>query len=260
MAEAARTLEIFLNDRACVKIGACLGEIGGMGLKRSVTESEKFEKKQKIVAAARAAFEYLSFHDISMSFLAERTGLAKGTIYLYFETKESVFLAVLAHEIRNWFDTMHQSPHLDLIVHSGFQSPQNAEKIAGILAEATKKNMKMVELFAFLKPVLEEKISSTELSEFKDQVKEQMAAWSKILVSKGWFSHEKFAMRFVFQAYAGLIGMYQLSSISKYEADLSKMESQRNEFYLMLNTLLQTLFLGLQSGSFQNQSPEVQAL
>lgn len=229
-----------------------------MGLKRSVTESEKSEKKCKIVAAARAAFEYLSFHDISMSFLAERTGLAKGTIYLYFETKESVFLSVLAHEIRNWFLNMHESPDLDFILQSGPNSPMIPEKIAALLAGATKKNPKMVELLAFLKPVWEEKISSREWAEFKDQVKAQMTEFSKILVSKGWFSHEKFAMRFVFQAYTGLIGMYQMSSISKYEGDTSKSDAQRNEFYLMLNTLLQTLFLGTQASrapSLSTQTP-----
>ncbi|MEI8027315.1 MAG: TetR/AcrR family transcriptional regulator [Pseudomonadota bacterium] len=231
-----------------------------MGLKRSVTDAEKLEKKSKIVAAARAAFEYLSFHDISMSFLAERTGLAKGTIYLYFDTKESVFLSVLAHEIRNWFLSMHQSPDLDFIFLSGPNSPMIPEKIAAIFASATKKNPKMVELLAFLKPVLEEKIPSREWVEFKDQVKAQMVEFSKILVSKGWFSHEKFAMRFVFQAYTGLIGMYQMSAISKYEGDSSKSDTQRNEFYLMLNTLLQTLFLGAQASRTPSLSTQTPAL
>ena len=231
-----------------------------MGLKRSVTESEKLEKKCKIVAAARAAFEYLSFHDISMSFLAERTGLAKGTIYLYFETKESVFLSVLAHEIRNWFLSMHQNPDLDFLFQSGPNSPMIPEKIAAIFAGSTKNNPKMVELLAFLKPVLEEKISPPEWAHFKDQVKAQMMEFSKILVSKGWFSHEKFAMRFVFQAYTGLIGMYQMSSISKYEGDSSKSAAQRNEFYLMLHTLLQTLYLGLQAGRTSNVSPQTPTL
>ena len=227
-----------------------------MGLKRSVTESEKMDKKSKIVAAARAAFEYLSFHDISMSFLAERTGLAKGTIYIYFETKESVFLSVLGHEIRNWFLSMHQSPDLDFILKSDTKPHLISEKMASIFAAATKKNPKMVELLAFLKPVLEEKISAKEWAEFKDQVKDQMVEFSKTLVAFGWFPHEKFAMRFVFQAYTGLIGMYQLSSISKYEGDSTKSEAQRAEFYLMLNTLLQTLFLGIQASRAPNPSTQ----
>ena len=224
-----------------------------MGLKRSVTDAEKSEKKCKIMAAARVAFEHLSFHDISMSFLADRTGLAKGTIYLYFETKESVFLAVLAHELKNWFMALHQNLETDVVAVE--KSSQNdAEKLVSAFKVATRKNLKMVELFAFLKPVLDEKISSPEMSQFKSQVQKHMSDLSKILTAKGYFAHEKLANRYVVQSFTALIGTYQLSSISKYESDLIKYDAQRDEFFMMLGTLLQAIFLGSQRNFATHQS------
>jgi hypothetical protein len=69
---------------------------------------------------------------------------------------------------------------------------------------------------------------------------------SKILTAKGFFAHEKLANRYVVQSFTALIGTYQLSSISKYETDLVKYEAQENEFFMMLGTLLQAIFLGSQ--------------
>jgi hypothetical protein len=66
------------------------------------------------------------------------------------------------------------------------------------------------------------------------------------LTAKGFFAHEKLANRYVVQSFTALIGTYQLSSISKYEADLVKYEAQKNEFFMMLGTLLQAIFLGSQ--------------
>ena len=44
-----------------------------------------------------------------MAYLAEKTRLAKGTLYLYFPTKESLYLSICEEELDAWLDTVHES-------------------------------------------------------------------------------------------------------------------------------------------------------
>lgn len=54
------------------------------------------EKRAQILAAARTEFLARGFKGASIEEIAHRAGIAKGTVYLYFESKEAVFHAVLA--------------------------------------------------------------------------------------------------------------------------------------------------------------------
>jgi AcrR family transcriptional regulator len=51
-------------------------------------------------------FQDLTFAAFTMAALAREAGLAKGTLYLYFRTKEELFLALLENGFGAWFDSM----------------------------------------------------------------------------------------------------------------------------------------------------------
>lgn len=71
--------------------------------KRVVRSSDKDLKKLQILEVAARLFETNSFTEISMSSVAQKASLAKGTLYLYFETKEELALGVLAAQYQDWF-------------------------------------------------------------------------------------------------------------------------------------------------------------
>jgi AcrR family transcriptional regulator len=73
---------------------------------RAVRQEQKIERRQAILAAARVLFERTPYPDISMQQVAGHAALAKGTLYLYFKTKEELFLALLEQELAGWFDEM----------------------------------------------------------------------------------------------------------------------------------------------------------
>ncbi len=52
-------------------------------------------RHEEILEAARNAFAKGGFHDTSVEEIARRAGLAKGTIYLYYPSKEALYLAAL---------------------------------------------------------------------------------------------------------------------------------------------------------------------
>ncbi|NIP39659.1 MAG: TetR/AcrR family transcriptional regulator [Candidatus Dadabacteria bacterium] len=56
---------------------------------------KKLSKKEDIIKAAARLFSEKSFHDVKMDEIAEELGIAKGTIYLYFKSKEKLYLEIL---------------------------------------------------------------------------------------------------------------------------------------------------------------------
>jgi AcrR family transcriptional regulator len=53
-----------------------------------------------ILAAARAVFARLGYTDTGVEDIASQAGIAKGTLYLYFPSKEKVYLAALLEDAR----------------------------------------------------------------------------------------------------------------------------------------------------------------
>jgi TetR/AcrR family transcriptional regulator len=63
--------------------------------KQSRKEIEKESRKADIIDTAAQLFSQKGFHDVKMDEIAERVGLSKGTIYLYFENKEALFFSII---------------------------------------------------------------------------------------------------------------------------------------------------------------------
>ncbi len=53
------------------------------------------EKRRRLIAAAARAFARIGFGETNVDVIARDAGVAKGTVYLYFENKRALFLAVL---------------------------------------------------------------------------------------------------------------------------------------------------------------------
>jgi AcrR family transcriptional regulator len=53
------------------------------------------ERKAQILEAAKESFTERGFHKTRMSDIAEASGLSKGTLYWYFESKDAIILSLL---------------------------------------------------------------------------------------------------------------------------------------------------------------------
>jgi AcrR family transcriptional regulator len=71
---------------------------------RATTDLAKKERCAAVLSSAALLFASREFDDVSMAEIAKGAGLAKGTVYLYFKTKEALFLRLLSDEMRAWFD------------------------------------------------------------------------------------------------------------------------------------------------------------
>jgi AcrR family transcriptional regulator len=71
--------------------------------RRATSPDAKEARRQQIMAAADELLEGWSFADITMDRIADRGGVAKGTLYLYFRTKEALFLALYEDRLGAWY-------------------------------------------------------------------------------------------------------------------------------------------------------------
>src|SRR6185436_5575120 len=74
---------------------------------RARKHEDKQARRQDILDAARALVaEGAPFERIMVADVAERAGIAKGTVYLYFKTKEELLLALLEQLLDAWFPAL----------------------------------------------------------------------------------------------------------------------------------------------------------
>lgn len=59
------------------------------------SDRAKQERRRQIVAAAKAVFAEAGYHGASIHAIIERAQIARGTFYLYFESKAAVFDSIL---------------------------------------------------------------------------------------------------------------------------------------------------------------------
>jgi AcrR family transcriptional regulator len=74
--------------------------------RRAVLPEDKSERRAAIVRAAQDLLGRAPMGAFSVEALARRAGLAKGTVYLYFGTREEVLLAVHGEHARRLFDAV----------------------------------------------------------------------------------------------------------------------------------------------------------
>jgi AcrR family transcriptional regulator len=58
-------------------------------------ERAKLERRRQILGAAKAVFAEAGYHGASINAIIERAQIARGTFYLYFESKSAVFDSIL---------------------------------------------------------------------------------------------------------------------------------------------------------------------
>ncbi len=75
--------------------------------KRAVSPEQKEQRRLDILASARDLFDQSNNYDsLLMKHIAENIDLTKGTLYLYFKTKEEVFLALYMSELKQVSDAI----------------------------------------------------------------------------------------------------------------------------------------------------------
>ena len=84
---------------------------------------EIIARKADIIEAAAKLFSEKDFHEVSMDKIAEEVGLSKGTLYLYFKNKESLFFSIIKERTNILFQ------RLETVISSGEPFQERLEKL-----------------------------------------------------------------------------------------------------------------------------------
>ena len=69
---------------------------------RARSDEQKALRRHAVLTAAETYFLEVGFEAFSMAQLAKKTGLVKGTLYLYFKTREELFLTLYEQSLIRW--------------------------------------------------------------------------------------------------------------------------------------------------------------
>jgi len=70
--------------------------------RRARSDEQKALRRQAVLESAETYFREVGYEAVSMAQLAKNTGVAKGTLYLYFKTREELFLSLYEQSLVRW--------------------------------------------------------------------------------------------------------------------------------------------------------------
>jgi AcrR family transcriptional regulator len=177
------------------------------GFKRAVTEEQKIERRQKILDSAKHLFEQADFQAIAITQIAQRAGIAKGSVFLYFKTKEELFLVLTLQELEAWnddFDRRLERMQPGKSVKSG--------ELSRLIDSTLLKNTLLVRLLAMVNIILEQNVGYDEAHRFKSALLKRAGKTGFLLEKTIGFFKKGDGIKFYLYLYILIVGLNQTSN------------------------------------------------
>jgi AcrR family transcriptional regulator len=135
---------------------------------RARTETDKSARREAILAVVTESLDSRPLSGVTMAEIAQRCGLAKGTLYLYYETKEELFLATLQSELSAWYDAITGEVQ--------GRGTIDARSFAGIVVSTLAQRRALSDLLPQLRPILEQPTLPRKTADrFRETTRERMS-------------------------------------------------------------------------------------
>lgn len=125
---------------------------------RAIDDSEKAARRDTLLNAAKTLFLEQQPSLPSVQAIASRAGLAKGTVYLYFSSKEEIFISLLGHMYEDLLEQMNEVAE---------KASDPVEEMVESIVAYTQENPHFLPLASMASTVLEQNISDQHLMAFK---------------------------------------------------------------------------------------------
>ena len=175
--------------------------------RRAISNEQKEERRQAILDAALQLFQETSYEAVNIAGVAEKADIAKGTIYLYFKTKEELFLALLAQEFEAWFDEAD-----DLLKE--IQTTQGictVDELISLVGRSLENRPTLIRLTAILHAILEKNIEFSPALSFKQMLLARILQTGALLETCFPFLEPGQGVYVVMHTYVLIIGVQQLA-------------------------------------------------
>ncbi len=123
-------------------------------------------RRAGLLAAAAQRFEQVGFEGTTMADVAAAAGVSKGATYLYFPSKESLFLKLLLLDLGDWAKGVEE--RIDA------SRGRSSRTVARALAEELAARPRLLQLLSLLHPVLETGADPPSIVAFKRSLLERL--------------------------------------------------------------------------------------
>lgn len=208
--------------------------------KRAVLEKDKLSKRTTILQSAAFLLQKKDWAELSMDEVAKRAKIAKGTLYLYFPTKEDLCLRVHNADYEAWF--------LDMEAFLTETKIIDADIFSKWFVESMDRHVRFLKLLPIVPTILEKNASVETIREFKRSLKEQIFRILPLLIQTFPFLNEKSGFLFLMQCHALAVGSWSHGFPSNQVKEAVK-EDGLDMFVLDYKSFLRTSILTLLNGN-----------
>ena len=211
---------------------------------RARKDEDKEARRQLILDEALALYTATSYAEVKMADVAERAKLAKGTVFLYFPTKEALFLALLEEQLFAWFNRLEER------LAQG-EEQWTGPRLARSVAESLQGEEPLTRLMARLQTVLEQNVTSEQVRGFKQRLLEAVVRSGTLVEKRLPFLAPGQGVRFLLHVNALVVGLRQMADLAPVVREVFEatphLAPLRVDFTRELTDSLTTLLRGLES-------------
>lgn len=208
---------------------------------RARSQADKDVRRTQLIEAATRLFAHASFEAVTVARVAEAAGVAKGTAYIYFATKESLFLELVRAELTQWLASL-------TLKLKRLRSTQPAHAVPAAMARSLAERPVLRRLLVLLHAVIEPNIDEASARDFKLFLRDLLAEAGTAIAHKIPGLSGEDAMTLVLQTHALVISITQLADpppvIARVIAANASLQSMRLDFEPFLAETLRTLVRG----------------
>lgn len=170
---------------------------------RARKQEDKLARREAILAVAAHALGRRQYASVTMAAIAEQCGLAKGTLYLYFDSKEELFLATLEGELAAWFDRLGAA-----MLAAKRMTPR---AFAELVAKSLVLHETLADLLPLLHTVLEQNVRLEAALRFKQLLRDRVTMGGELVEAVVEGMRPGDGVRLLLRTHALVVGLRQVS-------------------------------------------------
>ena len=164
-------------------------------------------RKEEIIAACAALYEEKGFKDTTIKDIGEAITLTRTGIYIYFETKEEIFLALLEREYDAWVSEMREI--------MARKTAMTRNDVAEVLAGTLTNHPRLLRLLSMNLYEMEANSRLERLVEFKKSFGASLETVDQLLQQYIPDINEDHRRKFIYAFFPFIYGIYPYTSVTE---------------------------------------------
>lgn len=172
--------------------------------RRATSDEQKQQRRETILETARRLYADRTYDAVDVATIASESGIAKGTVYLYFGTKEEIFLELARRAYREWAEGMKRGLGDPAIRHS-------IPKVVHLFGQRLQERPELLRLIPILHTKLEGNSSADAILGLRQEMQENFGELGTLLEEQLGFLMPGEGVMLVTRAHALIIGLAHIA-------------------------------------------------